>query len=117
MGPRTARAARLGIVIAAITVLLGHICAVPLDVEALTPFDHHSSGGSHGHGSDGDAVHAASCEMARPPVGASFGGVPIASALPRYEVLVQSVARASALPVTPHATSPPLFLVHSALLI
>jgi hypothetical protein len=117
MVPRVAGAARWSVLIAAIAVLLGHICAVPLDAGAGVPFDHHSAGGGHEHEDDGGAVHAGSCEMARPPVGCSFDGVPSFSALARYDVPVQRLERASALPVAPHATSPPLFLVHAALLI
>jgi hypothetical protein len=104
-------------VIAAIAVLLGHICAVPLDAEMVPLFHHHSPDGGHEHGGDGAAVHAGSCDAARPPAGFSLSGLPSLSALPWPEVPVQRLERASALPVAPHAASPPRFLVHAALLI
>jgi hypothetical protein len=117
MVSRAAGAVRWGVVVAAIAVLLGHICAGPLEAETVRLLDHHASGAEHEHGGDGEAVHAGSCEMTRPLAASSFSGVPSSSTLPRYEVPVQRLERARAFPVAPHATSPPLFLVHAALLI
>jgi hypothetical protein len=117
MAFRAARVVRWGVVVAAIAVLLGHICAGPLDAETVPFLDHHAAGAGHEHGSDGEAVHAASCEMARVSTTPSSVGVPSWSPLPRHEEPVQRLERASALPVAPHATSPPLFLFHAALLI
>jgi hypothetical protein len=113
---RAVTGARWGVVLAAIAVLLGHICAVPLEAAAVPLLDHHAGGANH-HGSDDQALHAGSCEMARPPVESSFSGVPSLSALARFEVPVQRVERPFSLPVAPHGTSPPLFLLHAALLI
>jgi hypothetical protein len=104
-------------VVAAIAVLLGHICAVPLDAETMPLLHHHAAGAEHEHGSEGEAVHAGSCEMMVAPGASSFNDVPSWSALPRPEAPVQHLERVSALPVAPHAMSPPLFLVHAALLI
>ena len=117
MGARAGGAVRWGVMIAAIIVLLGHICAIPLDAEIVPLFDHHSSGGGHEHGPDGNAVHAGACEMARPPAWSTFIGVPSLSTLPQHDVPVQRLERVLALPVAPHATSPPLFLLHATLLI
>jgi hypothetical protein len=117
MPARIVTAARWAVVVAAVAVLLGHICAAPLEAAAVPFVDHHAPGAGHHHEADGEAIHAGSCELARPPAGSSFTGVPSLSALVRYEVPVQRVERLFSLPVAPHATSPPLFLLHATLLI
>jgi hypothetical protein len=117
MVPRAGGVIRWGIVVAAIAVLLGHICAVPGDAEPALLLHDHAANAEHEDGTDGDAVHAGSCEMARASAAPSSSPVLSWSALPSQEVSVQRLERVSALPVAPHATSPPLFLVHAALLI
>jgi hypothetical protein len=117
MIPRSATVVRWGIVLTAIAILLGHICAVPVDAGAVPLLDHHGTGSEHEHGSEGEAVHAGSCEMAAASSSAWSSAGPSWSALPRPEVPAPRRERAAALPVAPHAMSPPLFLVHAALLI
>jgi hypothetical protein len=116
VAPRAAIAARWILVLAAIAVLLGHICAVPVDAEAVPLSHHHGADTGHEH-DGGETVHAGSCEMAAASSAPWSSAGPSWSALPRPEVPVPRRARAAALPVAPHATSPPLFLVHAALLI
>jgi hypothetical protein len=117
MAPRAAIVARWVLVLAAIAVLLGHICAVPVDAEAVPLFHHHGADTGHEHERGGETVHAGCCEMAAASSAPWSSAGPSWSALPRPEVPAPRRERAAALPVAPHATSPPLFLVHAALLI
>jgi hypothetical protein len=105
--------ARWGLLVLAVVMLMGHICVLPSHshVEA-TPW--HGDGGS----ADADeAVHAASCE-ALPSSGITCPAVLTISAFVMatpVEPLKQWVGRGGIAPLpTP---SPPLFLLHAALLI
>jgi hypothetical protein len=100
----------------ALFAVLGHVCVLPHETHAVTadPSEHH---GSHDGHSEHDAVHAASCEavaasVASPaPVLLADGRVVVAAAtVPATMVSRTPRSRTS-------ATSPPLFLLHSAFLI
>jgi hypothetical protein len=97
--------------------VLGHICALPFHAHAGA-ITAHEEGQSHHSGQhpDGDAVHAGSCEVVKSAhVGldgvmpASLGVVSVVTAeSPHRSVDVDSAIVFS---------SPPLFLLHAALLI
>jgi len=98
----------------AIFVVLGHICAAPLHAHAGAVTTHNEE---HEHGGDGDeAAHAGSCEALR----ADFG-VHTPALLPTGIVLPvvrdPEINHAQPTQASAPASSPPLFLLHAALLI
>jgi hypothetical protein len=103
----------------ALLAVLGHVCALPEHVHAAsTPSDHSPAGpvSDHGH-SDGDAIHAASCEAVRsgtPSVATPMVG----PGYMRIWVIDDDVdTRSRVAEPTPPTSSPPLYLAHRTLLI
>lgn len=101
------------LIVVSVLLMLGHVCDLP--IETLLTIGHAEAGE---HDSHGDSVHTGSCEAvtpsdsAPPPTqraasGALLFGLPVAA---------QTVARHVASPSAP-SPSPPLFLLHAALLI
>src|SRR5467141_1816265 len=86
--------------------LVGHVCALPLHGHPATE-EHHDAG---------DSVHGASCEVVRSTSSAT--GCPIANAALLVTGPVDHCLRGLQIcsrPLSVH--SPPLFLLHAALLI
>jgi hypothetical protein len=105
-------AVSIGLLLLLAFTLVGHICALPHgdDHHAAVPHD------SGGHDHDADAVHVASCDGVRstPP---SCPCAPQVTTLLDVEAVASRVARL-AVPHRPRPwSSPPLFLLHAALLI
>jgi len=97
----------------AILIVLGHVCALPVHAHSGTVTTHTED--HHEPGSD-EAAHGGSCEVLR--AGSSFD-VP---ALQPTGILLSAIGgvaihRAHATPAPAATSSPPLFLLHSALLI
>jgi hypothetical protein len=103
----------------ALLAVLGHVCVLPGHVHAATPSSHHPSAApeSHHEHSDGDGVHAASCEAIRS--GAANAGTPTLVATsprpPAFDNVVDTPLRVAE--SAPPTSSPPLYLTHRALLI
>jgi hypothetical protein len=100
------------VLLAAILAVVGHVCVVPVHAHA-TPVRGH---GSHDHDADDHSVHTASCEALK-------SSSPVV-----MPTLVLALAPLTAPPtllrhayddvaVVTCAPSPPLFLLHAALLI
>src|SRR2546430_17410051 len=87
--------------------LVGHVCVLPLHGHPATE-DHHDAG---------DSVHGASCEVLRSTP--SLPSCPIVDTAPLVDRPVDDCSRALrasfSAPLSVH--SPPLFLLHAALLI
>jgi hypothetical protein len=86
--------------------LVGHVCALPLHDHSATEDQHDA----------GDAVHGASCEVVRSTSSAT--GCPVVDAALLVDRPLDHCPRAiqiSSQPLSVH--SPPLFLLHAALLI
>jgi hypothetical protein len=103
---------RLALIIVTLLLAIGHICELPFEATLVAPVE---AGDAHGHD---DAVHGGSCEAMTTSAGVAldvpvtFTGISIADvvpATPRNGVVVSVPAATSA--------PPPLFLLHSALLI
>jgi hypothetical protein len=97
----------------ALFAVLGHVCALPHEAHAVVAEPSESHDSHDGHSSH-DALHTASCEAVAPtvtssaPVLQAVGAAVVASAAPVAVVIHAPRSRAT-------ATSPPLFLLHSAL--
>jgi hypothetical protein len=110
---RTHGVAAVALLIVAIVAVLGHVCVLPLHAHAA-PVDGH---GSHSEDSSDNSVHAASCDALK-ATSPTSSIVPIATSMPL--VVVEPVSLRRPLDrdaVRAHAESPPLFLLHAALLI
>jgi hypothetical protein len=98
----------------AFCVVLGHVCVLPHEAEAANA-DERADHGSHDGHSEHDALHAASCEAVTPNVMSSASALEAAASLvpatSDVPVAILTHARRSGA----SATSPPLFLLHSAL--
>lgn len=107
---RTAGA--LVILVIAVIAVLGHICMLPVHAHAV-PVEGH---GSHDEDSAGHSVHTASCDAIKttPSAAALIPGL-AATSLP--VVTATSCPLQSAPHPVVRAKSPPLFLLHTALLI
>jgi hypothetical protein len=101
------------LLIAGVLGVLGHVCAVPLHAHAV-PVEGH---GSHDDDAADHSVHTASCEAAKGGFTSAAALVPTrqAAELPMAPLLSDRHLCAS--PNVPTAESPPLFLLHAALLI
>jgi hypothetical protein len=106
--------ARSGVVILAVVMLLGHICVLPTHSHPETALWHGDEAQPH----DADeAVHAGSCEVLR----SSGIACPAVLAISAFivptagEPLKQLIGRSGTAPLP--TASPPLFLLHAALLI
>jgi hypothetical protein len=86
--------------------LVGHVCALPLHGHPATE-EHHEAG---------DSVHGASCEVLRSTP--SLTWYPIVGTAPLLDCAGEKCANALQIYSTPLSVhSPPLFLLHAALLI
>jgi len=86
--------------------LVGHVCVLPLHGHPATE-DHHDAG---------DSVHGASCEVLRSTP--SLPSCPIVDTAPIVDGPVETCAGRLQVFSTPFSVhSPPLFLLHAALLI
>ena len=97
----------------AVFVVLGHVCALPVHVHAGAVTTHAEDHPEHG--SD-EAAHGGSCEALR--ASSSFDApalIPTGFILPIMGDLRKQLAHATLSPA--RVTSPPLFLLHGALLI
>jgi hypothetical protein len=101
------------LLIVAIIAVLGHICVLPVHAHAV-PVEGH---GSHDDDSSENSVHTASCDALK-SASATPSILPAATSTPL--VVVEPVLLKRAFDVASsraHADSPPLFLLHAALLI
>ena len=102
------------LLIIAIIAVLGHVCVLPAHAHAV-PVEGH---GSHDDDSSENSIHTASCEVLKTAsatpsiilVATSVPGVDIEPFFPKLHLF-------DAAPVSAHPDSPPLFLLHAALLI
>jgi len=102
----------LGLLLVLAFTLVGHICALPHRHDhAAVP----EQSAGHDHDS-GDALHVASCEGVRssPP---SSPCAPQATPLLTVDAAAPGVARLALIRTPQPSSSPPLFLLHAALLI
>src|SRR5262245_20973077 len=97
----------------AVFVVMGHICAGPIHAHAGTLTTH--SEDHPEHGSD-EAAHGGSCEALRTSASIDLPALPAAGL---DVVLITALREVAGVPPTAPApdTSPPLFLLHAALLI
>ena len=116
MDPRTRRHGFLAAALLTVAIIgvLAHVCVLPVHAHAVPVGGH----GSHDGESPDNAVHSASCDALK-----------TASATPSIVLVATSVAVVEvepvslkghffdAAPVRTHPDSPPLFLLHAALLI
>jgi hypothetical protein len=100
------------LLIIAIIALLGHVCVLPVHAHMVPAEDH----GSHGDDPEDNSVHAASCDALRSTSAAPLT-VPAATWTPLAIVEPVSGRLFDTHPLRAHAESPPLFLLHAALLI
>src|SRR5712692_4682424 len=100
----------------ALFAVIGHSCAAPGHVHALTSAGHESGApaADHSH-SDGGAVHAASCEAVRSGA-TSVATAPVLVATPQAPIATDSLQRRSRVVASaPPRASPPLYAIHQAL--
>jgi hypothetical protein len=116
MHPRTRRHGFVvaALLIVAIIAVLAHVCVLPVHAHAV-PVEGH---GSHDDDSSDSSVHTASCDAlktasATPSIALVATSVPVVDVEP---VSLKGHAFDAA-PVRTHPDSPPLFLLHAALLI
>jgi hypothetical protein len=101
------------LLIIAIVAVLGHVCVLPVYAHAV-PVEGH---GSHGDAPSDNSVHAASCDALK-STSATPSIVPTATSTPLVIIEPTSLRRPiDTDPASWHAESPPLFLLHAALLI
>lgn len=101
-------------VLLGVLLMLGHVCELP--VESLAVVGHAEANGGHDH--DG-ALHAGSCEAATTTASSLHVAAPPADVMPRSldgVIVVADVLRDVTAATSP-PSSPPLFLLHAALLI
>jgi hypothetical protein len=103
----------------ALLAIVGHVCALPGHAHAAATASDHSPSApvsDHDH-SDGDALHAASCEAVRS--GAATAATPtVVAASARTSATDDRVdTRLRMAGSAPPTSSPPLYLTHRALLI
>ena len=106
--------ARLSVLLLAVVMLLGHICVLPTHRHVETAPGHGDEAQPH---DAGVAVHAGSCEVLRPSGIACPAVVAISAFIVPTpgEPLKQLSGRGGTSPLP--TGSPPLFLLHAALLI
>ena len=104
------------LVLIAIAMVLGHICALPFHAHAGAITTHQESESHHGHdGPDDDALHAASCDAVKTAAGA--GNVVVLVPIGTVPSLVLPSGRQLEPDASVILGSPPLFLLHAVLLI
>jgi hypothetical protein len=102
----------IGLLLLLAFTLVGHICALPHgDDHAAVP--HESAGHGHEHG---DALHVASCDGVR-PAPPSSPCAPQATLLLSLDAAAPRVVQLALVRIPQPSSSPPLFLLHAALLI
>ena len=109
----TRRASSLFLVAVAMFVVLGHICAAPFHAHAGAVTTHSED---HPERGSDEAAHGGSCEALRTTANVDLPSLPAA----RLDiVLLTELLGATTLeaPLPAPDTSPPLFLLHSSLLI
>src|SRR5467141_1933562 len=111
-----ARLSKWMLLAVAIAAVLSHVCVLPhayADEPVATTTHDHEQGGDT---ADDDSVHGASCDVLRTaPTQRPVPGCTAIRFAPHVEPAVQLVARTPA--VVSRGPSPPLFLLHSSLLI
>jgi hypothetical protein len=99
----------------AVVTVLGHICALPFHAHAGA-IETHGEPPSHHGDADADALHGASCEVVKSRTGGGDRPIPapvgVATLVAEPGTPFSKVA-----PVPVVIGSPPLFLLHAALLI
>jgi hypothetical protein len=100
------------LLIVAIIAVLGHVCVLPGHAHVV-PVQHH---GSHDDAPADNAVHAASCDALK-STSAVLSIVPIDTGTPFVIVEPGSIRLFDATLPNARSESPPLFLLHAALLI
>lgn len=102
------------LLIVAIIAVLAHVCVLPVHAHAV-PVEGH---GSHHDDSSDNSVHTASCDALK-TASATPSIILVATAVPVAGVEPVSLKGHAfdAAPVRTHSGSPPLFLLHAALLI
>lgn len=100
---------RLALVIASILLILGHVCELPL---ATGIVGHAEASEADEHG---DVIHGGSCEAATTDSAIPFSTLP-AAGIALEDAPGHTLARPPIVVVAP-TVSPPLFLLHAALLI
>jgi hypothetical protein len=108
---RTHEVVAVGLLIIAIIAVLGHVCVLPLHAHMVPAADH----GSHDE-TPGDSVHTASCDALK-STSATPSIIPIAAWTPILVVEPGARRLVGSARETAGAESPPLFLLHAALLI
>ena len=102
----------IGLLLLLAFTLVGHICALPHGEDrAAVPREH----AGHDHDSP-DGVHVASCEGVR-PASPSTPFAPRATLLLTVDAGAPQVAQLALIRTPQPSSSPPLFLLHAALLI
>lgn len=97
----------------AIFVVLGHICAAPFHAHAGAVTTH---GEDHPEGGSDEAAHAGSCEALRADFGLHTPAL-LPSGIVLPVVRDPEINHAQPTQVSAPTSSPPLFLLHAALLI
>ena len=102
------------LLIVSIVAVLAHVCVLPIHAHAV-PVEGH---GSHDDDSSENSIHTASCEALK-TASATPSVIRVATAVPVIDVEPVSLKGHvfDAAPVGAHPDSPPLFLLHAALLI
>jgi hypothetical protein len=97
----------------AVAIVLSHVCALPTHAHADQPAAHTSHGSDPAH----EGVHGASCEAVKPTASSAVpAGLPQAATVESTAITLQTVPAARDR-VPDSRSSPPLFLLHAALLI
>ena len=96
-------------------VILGHVCASPLDAAGLDTVLGHSAAAHHGPSAD-ESVYGGSCEAVRPAFAVQPPVVSVVKAV-SVTVVTRLVRPSPKRSLSPVAASPPLFLLHASLLI
>lgn len=102
------RAAAVTLLVVALFVALGHVC---VSLSHASERDHETT-----HGRD-DALHAASCEVVPPTPAPEIAPIAVIAVVRQTHALVVSRAARAAVAAVPPTASPPLFVLHAALLI
>jgi hypothetical protein len=111
------------LLLVALVTAVSHVCAQPTHGHADVHHDHGapapvSAGGGGHHHSDADAAHIASCDAIGARAVSLLPAMPTTVvASPRFEEAVGASGRTATAPMRPSGVSPPLFLLHAALLI
>ena len=111
---RCARAFRWPLLGIAIVALLGHVCVGVLHTDGVAEAAGHGPSAADEH--EGDAVHDASCEAVAARA-ASTASVPVAYVDMAFVPYAFRLPAGVTVTIAQRAMSPPLFLLHAALLI